>query len=78
VLQSAVDVFDGRHIDDDDMGTSELDEEDWRHIAAYLTVLGPFLKASKLLGGDTYPTVCMVIPMLDQVSCYYYYCPTRI
>ena len=49
------------------MGTSELTEENWRLIGAYLTVVGPFEKASKTLGGDTYPAACMVVPMLDQV-----------
>jgi hypothetical protein len=65
-LRHAVGEFDERH-NNDDMGTSELEEEHWRHIAAYLKIVEPFEKATKLLGGDTYPAACMVIPMLDQV-----------
>jgi len=49
------------------MGTSELEDENWRLIAAYLIVVKPFEKASKTLGGDTYPAACTVVPMLDQL-----------
>ena len=65
-LRLAVEQFDENH-SVDDMGTSELTEENWRLIGAYLTVVGPFEKASKTLGGNTYPAACMVVPMLDQV-----------
>jgi hypothetical protein len=65
-LRAAVEQFDKNHIIDD-MGTSELEDENWRLIAAYLTVVKPFEKVSKTLGGDTYPGACMVVPMLDQV-----------
>ena len=59
--------FDERHADDN-MDTCGLQEEDWKLISAYLIVVGPFEKATKLLGGDNYPAACMVIPMLDQVT----------
>ena len=65
-LRAAVEQFDENHIIDD-MGTSELEDENWRLIAAYLIVVKPFEKASKTLGGDTYPAACTVVPMLDQV-----------
>jgi hypothetical protein len=66
VLRDAVKEFDARH-DNDDVSTSGIQEEDWDLIEVYIKVIEPFEKASKLLGGDSYPAACMVIPMLAQV-----------
>ena len=52
---------------DDGQPASNIDEDDWAVLEVYLKVVEPFEEASKLLGGDTYPAVYMVIPMLDQV-----------
>jgi hypothetical protein len=67
VLRSVVDIYDSRHLLDDQT-TSDIYDRDWEYIDVYLKVVGPFDAASKLLGGDTYPSASMVIPMLDQVS----------
>ena len=65
-LQETVEEFDERH-QDDGVEISGIVEDDWRLIKAYLEVVKPFMNASKLLGGDTYPAATMVIPMLDQL-----------
>jgi hypothetical protein len=64
VLRRAVEEFDVRRAVEEGSG---LEEDDWRHLSAYLEVVKPFEEATKLLGGDTYPASTMVVPMLDQV-----------
>ena len=59
-------LFDVSHADDG-QPASNIDEDDWAVLEVYLKVVEIFEEASKLLGGDTYPAACMVIPMLDQV-----------
>ena len=66
VLRPVVEIFDRRHLDDE-RHLSGLEENDWEYITMYLKIVAPFEAASKLLGGDTYPAACMVVPMLDQV-----------
>jgi len=66
VLKDAVEIFDERH-QDDNVTISHMEEGNWRIITVYLAVVAPFIKASRLLGGDTYPASCMVIPMMDQL-----------
>lgn len=66
VLRLPVEEFDERH-QHDNVHISGLEEDDWRIISAYIEVVQPFIKASKLLGGDTYPAACMVVPMVDQL-----------
>ena len=53
-LRLAVKQFDENHLADD-MGTSELTKENQHLIGAYLTVVGPFEKASKTRGGQHLP-----------------------
>ena len=65
-LRPAVQEYDFRH-ENDGVGICGLDDEDWRLIEAYLIVVEPFERATKVLGGDTYPAAGMVVPMLDDL-----------
>ena len=58
--------YDFRH-ENDGVGICGLDDEDWRLIEAYLIMVEPFERATKVLGGDTYPAAGMVVPMLDDL-----------
>ena len=66
-LRDAIEIYDMRH-GQDSMTTSGLNDSDWVVLKVHLDVVKPFEKASKMLGGDTYPAACIVIPMLDQVK----------
>ena len=66
LLKDVVFLYDERHAEDG-KPSSHMDEDDWAVLEVYLKVVEPFEEASKLLGGDTYPAACMIIPMLDQV-----------
>ena len=66
LLKDVVFLYDERHAEDGQT-ISQIDEDDWAVLEVYLKVVETFEEASKLLGGDTYPAACMVIPMLDQV-----------
>ena len=65
-LRPAVQEYDFRH-ENDGVGICGLDDEDWRLIEAYLIMVKPFERATKVLGGDTYPAAGMVVPMLDDL-----------
>ena len=45
----------------------ELEEEDWEMLKIYIDAIDPIVKASRLLGGEKYPTASSVIPFLDEV-----------
>ena len=65
-LRDTVQEYDDRHqLDESDL--CGLVDEDWRLIRAYLDIVKPFEKASKLLGGDQYPAAGMVVRMLDEL-----------
>jgi hypothetical protein len=44
-----------------------INEEDWDSIAIYIEAIEPFVKASRLLGGENYPSAASTIPFLDEV-----------
>ena len=46
----------------------QLDNNDWNNLSVYVNVLEPFVRTSKALGGEKYPTSTLVIPMLDEVG----------
>ena len=70
-IRAAVEEYDDRH-QEDEFTTLDLEDQDWLVIKAYITVVKPFEMAYKVLGGDSYPAACMVIPMLDQVNVYFH------
>ena len=45
-----------------------IEDADWTLINVYTRAVFPFVKASRLLGGENYPTGSSVIPYLDEVS----------
>ena len=47
----------------------EIEDKDWDQIEEYIDAIKPFVTASKLLGGENYPTASSVIPFLDEVRC---------
>jgi hypothetical protein len=67
VLRSTIQEYDVRH-EADNLDISGLEDDDWEVIGAYIKVVEPFVSASRLLGGDSYPAAGMVVPMLDQVN----------
>jgi hypothetical protein len=44
-----------------------INEEDWECMAIYVEAIEPFVKASRLLGGENYPSAGSTIPFLDEV-----------
>ena len=66
VLKSAIEIYDERN-EHSNHNVSDIGVIDWELIEMYLTGVKPFESASTLLGGDTYPAACIVIPMIDQL-----------
>ena len=58
-------MYNARSVDEN---TTEFTDRDWEAIKVYIDIIKQFEVASRLLGGDTYPTGGMVIPMIDQVQ----------
>ena len=66
VLKSAIEIYDERN-EHSNHNVSDIGVIDWELIEMYRTGVKPFESASTLLGGDTYPAACIVIPMIDQL-----------
>ena len=65
-LQNSLVMFMERHELPTDIDM--LEDDDWTLLGSYVAGVKPFVSASKLLGGENYPSACAVIPLLDQVS----------
>ena len=64
-LKSSLQLFMDRHDLPEDVDM--ITESDWPLLESYVKAMEPFVNASKLLAGEKYPSVCAVIPLLDQV-----------
>jgi hypothetical protein len=67
-LKSSLQLFLDRYGHDLPDTVGMIDDEDWPVMQDYVDSMKPFVEASKLLGGEKYPSVCAAIPLLDQVK----------
>ena len=65
VLRSSLVTFQDQHNMPDRL--DPIQDEDWPVLKSYVRGVEPFVSASRLLGGEKYPTASSVIPLIDQV-----------
>lgn len=65
-LRSAVETWQEEYPIPDTLGL--IDDDDWKSLKVYVVAVEPFVKASRLLGGENYPTASSVIPFLDEIA----------
>ena len=66
-LKNSLQLFVERHGHDLPATLEMIEDEDWQIMTQYVRAMKPFVEASKLLGGEKYPSACAAIPLLDQV-----------